>query len=253
MSAGQPSAVAVRSPGEGRSGGSTLARVGAAVLGGAKLGWARLRSVELVWILLISFGLALATAFIERRSAPFGAPDRALGVVFRWLVPLESFAVLGLALGRARLSESVWCLARHGHARRDVGTGLVLSAMAVSALGAVAMVALALGTSYSSLGGLGRDLGTSAWIAALGAAAYVAWFAVGATVLRRGRGRWLALLADFVLGSGAGVWAVPWPRCHLRNLIGGEPPLGLGQASSSVLLAAMAVVLALLASLQSGD
>jgi hypothetical protein len=232
---------------------SSLDRAWAAVLAGAKLGLARLRCAELGWIVVLSLLVALATGFIERRTAPFGAPDRALEVVFRWILPLQSFAVLGLALGRARLGESVWCLARFGYARRDVGTGLQLSAMVVAALAGVATVTFALGAAYGARAGLGRDLATSGWIAALGAAAYVAWFAAGATALRCGRGRWLPLLCDFVLGSGAGWWALPWPRCHLRNLIGGAPPLGLAQGASSVLLAGMTVVLLLGASLRSGD
>ena len=253
MSDPHPSSASISMPTAGRDEGSVLERAGAAVGAGARLGLGRLRSIELAWVALLGLGLALATGFIERRSGSFGAPDRTLGVVFRWLVPLESFAVVGLVLGRGRLGEGVWCLARHGHARRDLATGLQLSAMVVAALLAVATTVLALATAYSSLAGLGRDLATSGWIAALGAAAYVAWFAFGATALRFGRGRWLALHGDFVLGGSAGWWSVPWPRSHLRNLIGAEPPLGLAQASSSVLLAAMVVVLALLGSLRSGD
>jgi hypothetical protein len=94
------------------------------------------------------------------------------------------------------------------------------------------------------------DAFTSAWIAALTGAAYAGWFALGATFGRRGGGRWLPLLADFAIGGSLGLAGAVLPRANALSLLGGAAPLGMVQASSSVILGASAVVLAGLAGLR---
>jgi hypothetical protein len=79
----------------------------------------------------------------------------------------------------------------------------------------------------------------------------VALFAVGATFLAAGRGRWLALVGDFLLGAGAGALAIAWPRSHLANLTGGVPPLDLAQHWSSVVLVVMTLGYAFVACFRS--
>lgn len=228
-------------------------RGASSLVAGLKLGWARLLGRRLVAIAVLSLAVTLVSALIERRTGPFGAADRALGVVTRWVIPLASFALTTVVFDRERLRDSVWSLARFGHHRGRLALGLELVAVAAACLLAVLCVEVALVTCYGARSGLGRDAWVSGWISALGASAYIAWYSLAACVLRAGRGRWLPLVCDFVLGSGTGGLAVIWPRAHLRNLIGDEPVLGLTQGSSSVVLAATAIVLLAMASLRSGD
>lgn len=229
------------------------ARRPAAAWVGLSLARQRLLTRPLLLLALLALVLALGVAAIERLAAPPGAADRALGMVFGLVIPLTSFAVVHLAVGRRRLAESVWCAARYGLSRRKLLIGLELGTIAVAAAIAVVVATLSLVVAQVHTAALGSDLWTTGWIAALGAAAYAACFGAGATVLRGGRGRWIPLVLDFVLGDGLGFGAALVPRSHLRNLIGGTPPLELGQASSSALLLGGAVVLVALASIRSGE
>jgi hypothetical protein len=230
-----------------------------ALWAGVRVALGRLLGRRLVVVALLALASAAMVALIERGYEPVGAATRGLTVVFGLVVPLASFAVLSIATGRARIGETVWPLARQGLRASHLALGLLLGAMAVAAGLAVMTVEISLVLSHGGASqgpgtlGLGRDAITSGWIAALGASAYVAWFGLGAAFFRFGRGRWISLLADFVLGAGSGYAAALWPRAQLRNLIGGEPVLALPQATSSVLLAGMIVVVTLLAALRAGD
>jgi hypothetical protein len=53
------------------------------------------------------------------------------------------------------------------------------------------------------------------------------------------------LVLDLALGSTSGTFALPWPRAHIQNLLGGEPPSGLGQgmAFAMLLTGALSVLL----------
>jgi hypothetical protein len=81
----------------------------------------------------------------------------------------------------------------------------------------------------------------------------VGLFTLGTAFLRLGRGRWVALIFDFIFAGGSGVVAGLGPRAHLRNLMGGESVLDLSQPQSSVWLAALAAAFALIAAMRSGD
>jgi len=83
-----------------------------------------------------------------------------------------------------------------------------------------------------------RDLASSSWIAALSGVAYAAWFSLASLIGPQGR-RGLAWLIDFVLGSGASLFAAPVPRGHVRNLLGGQPVLDLTQPASALALLAL--------------
>ena len=48
-------------------------------------------------------------------------------------------------------------------------------------------------------------------------------------------------VTDTLFGSGAGTFALIWPRAHARNLFGGEPVLAGSQAFAAFVLAALAV------------
>ncbi|RLB62439.1 MAG: hypothetical protein DRI90_09060, partial [Deltaproteobacteria bacterium] len=161
-----------------------------ALLAGARLAFGRLVGRPLVLVSLLALAIAAMVALVERGYEPVGAATRVLTVVFGLVVPLASFAVLSIATGRARIGETVWPLARHGLRSSHLALGLLLGVMVVAAGLAVVTVELSLVLSRGADGygagaaGLGRDALTSGWIAALGAAAYVAWFGLGAAFFR---------------------------------------------------------------------
>jgi len=138
-------------------------------------------------------------------------------------------------------------------------TGRALTLAAVAGLG-LALLALStfhlttIGTCGSGSYKYGSQVAapcpsnTGAWIGALAGAAYVAWFGVGSLFGKRGGGRSVALVLDAVLGSTSTVAALPWPRAHVRSLLGGELAHGLPQwKSTAVLYVLTAVQLALCA------
>jgi hypothetical protein len=110
---------------------------------------------------------------------------------------------------------------------------------AVGAVLAAASVLVASGrTDLAAL----ADAFTSAWIGALGGVVYVTWFSLGALFGKGGRGRVYALGLDWILGSATSAMAMPWPRAHLRSLLGGELVLGLPGWQSTVALYLLAGV-----------
>ena len=221
-------------------------------LSGMVLARTRLRSRSVLLIALLCVALAVSAGIIEHGSAALGAADRALGAVTRLVLPLAVFGLTTKSVGRQRVHDSVWSLARFGSRRRDLAFGLIASTALASMLVALACVMVALPVAYGGVGWVG-DAVTSCWIACLAAVAYTAWFAAGATFGRFGGGRWIVLVADFVLGSTDGVLALPLPRAHLRNLIGGSAPLELAQSHSSAILVATTLVALAIALRRSGD
>jgi hypothetical protein len=134
-------------------------------------------------------------------------------------------------------------LARHGASRRTTVACFVM--MTGARVGVVAALLSALAVLVASVGdanAIRADALTSGWIGGLGGAAYVAWFSAGSLWGKAGRGRLLALAVDWVFGATTSVIAVPWPRAHLRSLLGGELVLGLPPWQSSVSLALLAGV-----------
>jgi hypothetical protein len=115
-----------------------------------------------------------------------------------------------------------------------VASGVVATIAVTSAVGGALIAALAV-LFGKPLGHprFGADLLAVLWIGALTGAAYAGLFAI-ASRFRRGR-LWL-LIADWLLGSGTGLLALPWPRGHARNLLGLQPVLELGQASAALAL-----------------
>jgi hypothetical protein len=224
-----------------------------ALAGGARLAQGRLARRAFAVVVFLAIAVTVTYAFVARHGAPLDAPGRSIGLVLRWVVPLAAFAVVTLSLAGSRLDDSVWSIARHGVPRRLVALGSCLAAIAAAAVLAAACAALGLAAAYGGAHGFGGDVATSLWIAALGAAAYAAWFSLGGAFLRLGRGRWVPLLLDFSLGATAGPLALFWPRAHLENLAGGAAPLALSQPSSSVALAGMAVIALCLAAMRAGD
>ena len=227
------------------------AGLGASVRLGASA--ARARILRRPTALAVALGLALivTATVIERRVGSAGAVDRVLGGTFRLIIPLVTFAVAAAATGYDRLREAVWPLARFGASRRHVALGTILAAVAASAALAALFAALSVVLAHSpGEPPLLRDAFKSAWIGALTASAYAAWFSFGAAFWKRGRGRWIPLVLDLLFGASTGLLGAVFPRGDAANLLfGGAAALQLSQPASSAVLAASAVLLTLFASL----
>jgi hypothetical protein len=173
------------------------------------------------------------------------------GATFGLMVPLFIFFLssrLGSDLGT--LLASGW--PRYGADRRVFAVGRLgfpaLAGWVIAALGAVLALGASIAGSDPALRlpmGLTTGVGTVVVIAGLGSACYLAGFAL-AQLLGGALGRALFLLGDWLLGAGTGVTALPWPRAHLRTLLGGEAVLGMSPLQASGCLLALTVSLTLL-------
>ena len=205
-------------------------------------------------IVALSATLVISGGIIERRITTWGAVDRSLLSTFRLVIPLYCFALSVAVCDRLRLREAAWSIARFGAARRDVALGIVLSLVAASAVGGVVLAIAAVLSAYGpSSRPLASELFTSGWIGGLVGAAYAAWFAFGSTFFDRGRGRWIVLLLDLLLGSATGAISAAFPRSHARGLLGAVGPTHFSQPQSCVALIVIVVVLSLLAIGRSRD
>ncbi|APR80660.1 Hypothetical protein A7982_06007 [Minicystis rosea] len=218
---------------------------------GLSMGRARLMQRGALLSMVLGLALVVVAGIVERRVGSAGAVDRALTATFNLVVPLLSFAIVSAVTGRQNLRESVWSAARYGVARRDVAFGVILAAAlasaAICALSAVLAVVVAQAPGNPPFA---TDAFTSAWIAALAAAAYTGWFSLGSAFGRNGGVRFLPLVADFVIGGSTGIAGALLPRANAASLLGGPAPLAMTQASSSVILAASAMILGALAALR---
>lgn len=242
------SASSMRASDEGGEGATSTA-VGFAL--GFAVGRERVRHRRVALAALLGASLVAAGALVERRVGASFAVDRALLGTFRLVIPLVSFGVAAEAAGRGALVDGAVPVARFGASGRAVALGIVAAGtLAASVLGALfAAGSVALARAPGAPPFLGDAL-TSAWIGGLTAAAYVAWFSFGSTFLRRGRGRVVPLIVDFLVGGSTGVLGAALPRGNALNLLGGAAPLHLPQAASSALLVGMSLLLSLLAALR---
>jgi len=210
-------------------------------------GWQSAQS-SLGWVwpataLVAALALVAGSAMVEaqRIASASGAReaevDLVQGVSFGLLLPLICFALSSrLDTGLGALMPALWV--RHGGERRAFALGRLAFPMALTAaialLGGGLALALSLALSDPALN-LSLGPGTSGLaliaIAALGAASYVSCLGL-AQLLAGAWGRALFLLADWLLGSGSSAVALPWPRAHLRALLGGQAVLGWGAPSS---------------------
>jgi hypothetical protein len=201
------------------------------------------------WVAALLGVLAvLVASLLERSREPAYAADRALlGPTLGVIVPLVCYALFEAVYRREPASAVLAPLARHGADRRLLSLG-TNGALALCSAGATAVLAAlaVLGARGASDPVVLSDLVSSLWGGALVGAAYAGLFAVASLFARRGR--LAALVLDWLFGSGAGTFALAFPRGHARNLFGGEPVLGGSQALAAFVLAALAVSLVLVAS-----
>lgn len=195
------------------------------------------------WILsgFLAFGAVLA-GVLQRVSGPAYAADRALvGATFGAAVPVFCYVAFGIVHRRAPTAALLDPFARHGADRRLLALGLFVAlGIAAAVLAAFLGIVTVLAARLPSDPELARDLFACSWSGASIGAAYVGLFAVGS--MWGQNGRLVLLFADFIFGSGSGVLALPFPRGHARNLLGGEPVLGMSQSSALLLLWLFAVL-----------
>ncbi len=199
--------------------------------------------------LALWIAVAVGAAFVERaRAGPHGADHALLETFGAVALPLLAYAFVGAVVGSDGLGQASRALVAFGALPRDVALGgiavaTVSTALTSAALGAVVtLVAHGAGDPP-----LAHDVITSAWIAAVGGVAYAALFALGSTLGRRGGGRSVVLVLDWLLGSGSGVAALLTPRAHVRSLLGGDAPIALSAAASALTLVALAALFTALA------
>lgn len=238
--------------------GLPLTSSGASFVTGVRLGFrtaaSRLTTRSSLLLLGLSVALVLSGGLIERRITSWGAVDRSLVSTFRLVIPLHCFALTAAVCQGLGLREAAWSVARFGAARRDVALGFALLLVASSFASGLLLASLAVLSAFGAASRpLGAELFTSAWIGALVAAAYAAWFAWGSTFLSRGRGRWISLVGDALLGAGTGTLAAFFPRSHARNLLGEIGPTHFSQPQSCVALLGMIVVLVFFAMVRARD
>ncbi len=210
---------------------------------GARLAWQRLARRSSIVAAITSLLAVAIVALLERRVAIDLAADRSLaGIALGVVLPLSCYGLVARAAGNARLEDAVLMLARHGASRRATVLGMIGAMLPVGALAGLVLASIAvLATRLPADPALGRDLLTSAWIGALAGACYTAWFFAASTFGKTGGGRLWALILDWVLGAGATAIALPWPRGHVRNLLGATPVMQLPQWASSVALLVLAL------------
>ena len=229
---------------------SPLAR---GLLLGARLGLERLRDRRTAAALLLAFALAVAGASIEVGAGSLGAVDRALAATFRLVVPLLTLALVLRAASRDGLVAGTYPLARYGLPRFAVALGVAGGAALVAAVAAAVLAAATVLLAHSAASPpLAGDMLLSAWIGAVTALAYAAWIALGATFFR-GRGGWVPVIADFLVGGTTGLAGALLPRAHASSLLGLSPgPLALPAPASFAALFAMTGVLLLATAVRSG-
>ena len=196
--------------------------------------------------------LVVVAGLLERREDVVHAADRTLvGAVFGIALPVLGYFVLGRASDGRRLDVALDALVRHGADRRTALLGAVFSSALT--LGVAGALLASLGVIAARSAGDPRlllDLAASAAIGLGAGACYACWFALGSQIGARGGGRVWALALDWLLGTGTTALAAPWPRAHLRNLLGAQPVLGMPQWSAPVALILLALACLALAVLR---
>jgi len=210
---------------------------------GLSLARERLRGTTAPLVLLLSCATLFAIGVLERQTDAASAPDDALGgAAYGIALPLLAYLVSERVCASERLQRSADSLARYGTDRRAAMLGLLLaSASCTAVVGVLLSVATLLGAHGLHSKALGADLRTCVGIGLIAGAVYALYFGAASLLGKRGGGRKWALIIDFVLGAGSSALAAPWPRGHVRNLLGGEPVLALSQASAWLALALIGV------------
>jgi hypothetical protein len=214
------------------------------------LGWFWPASALLLTLLCVGM-----VSWLEAEEVASTATSNELSLltsaIFGLLVPLFGFALAARLDGRLeRLILAHW--PRHGADRRVYALGGLALAGLLTLAVAISCSALALCTSAASghpsldpHAGLTLGFWSLSWISVQAAASYAACFGL-AQLWAGSWGRSLFLVGDWLLGSGIGIAALPWPRSHLRSLLGGTAVLEMHRAQAQLCLLALALSCTLL-------
>ena len=222
---------------------------------GFSLARERLRGASAPIVMLTSCAALFAIGVLERKSDAGSAPDDVLnGAVFGIALPLIAYLVSDSACDGMRLERSVDAVARYGSNRRSAVLGVLLASVLCSALASALLTfAALLGAHAPNASSLATDLRVSVSIALMAGTVYALYFGAASLLGKRGGGRKWALILDFVLGAGGSALAAPWPRGHLRNLLGGEPVVDLSQVKAWFALAVIGLTCATLSVLRTAE
>ncbi len=222
---------------------------------GVLLARERLRGCGAPFVLLLSCAVVYALGVLERRHNAFAAADTVLtGAVFGFAIPVSSYLLSDRTCDGKKLGHSADVVARHGGDRRAVALGLLLTSALCMALGsALLSTAALLGAHAPGSSAFARDLRVSVAIALFSGEAYALFFGAASLFGKRGGGRKWALALDFIFGAGSSFLALPWPRGHVRNLLGGSPVRDFSQTSAWLALAAIGVISLTLSALRTPE
>jgi len=222
---------------------------------GATIARERMRGPSAPLILCLSCVALFAIGVLERQSDALSSPDDTLaGAVFGIALPLMAYLVSERVSDGTRLDRSVDCLARYGTNRRAALCGVLLvSALSSALCGVLLTVSALLGAHSTHSPTLLIDLRVSVGIGFVAGVVYALYFGAASLLGKRGGGRKWALIIDFVLGAGGSGLAAPWPRGHVRNLLGGHPVIDLSQANAWLALALIGVACATLSVMRTAE
>lgn len=210
----------------------------------AALPFARIVRVPRVLLTVLAWSaFAILVAVVERKHAGSHGADLVLPEIFGSIViPFLVFALVGAVLTTTNVRVSLRPLTALGANGSHAALVTILVVALVSAI-----LCAGLGAALVPLAGspvpIRADVVASAWVSALGGASYACFFSLGATFGRKGIGRLVFLVVDWLVGSTDGVELVT-PHAHLRNLLGGAPIPHVSQTISVVVLASIALVCA---------
>jgi len=200
----------------------------------------RLRGLTLPVVLALCACAVYALAVLDRPSGGSSADSTLEGRVFGLALPVLGYFLSERVCDGQRLDRSVDAVARYGTDRRAALLGVLLTSALYLAVGSALLTVVGLlGAQAEHDPTFARDLRMSLGIALISGATYALWFGAASLLGKRGGGRKWALVLDFVLGAGSSALAGPWPRGHVRNLLGGSPVLDLSQNSAWLALVAI--------------
>ena len=216
----------------------------------ARLPVARIVRTRRGWVVVAAWSaLALAFALLVRAGgAPHGADHVLVGPFGALALPFACYAVVGAGLGARSLSAAVAPVVAFGASgARAAAATVAVVACVCAAIGAALGAVVALLSHGIADPPAALDALASAYAGALGGLAYGAFFSFGASLGKRGGGRAVMLVVDWLFGAVGGAAGVLTPRAHLRNLLGGAPPVQLPERASAVALVVLAIAYALIA------
>lgn len=193
--------------------------------------------------------LAIAFALAARSSGSAHAADHVLLGAFAPLVlPLLAYSLAGAVIGARSLSIAAAPLVALGAPPSRAAAVAATVAIAACALSGGLLAAVVDLVAHASADPpLVRDAVACAYAGGLGGGVYASWFALGASFGKRGGGRPMFLVLDWILGAGNGPTALFTPRAHVRNLLGGRAPLEISERASGIVLVLLAAAFVVIA------